>query len=215
MNGGVSYGVMELLCSRLCHDLISPIGAINNGVELIEDLGDDMAEEAMALIAQSGRRAAGRLKCYRVAYGAAGSNAAIGLDEAREIASGYLEGGKVGLSWPSGSDWGAVAPPAGAVKVLLNALVLADETLAQGGRLIVEFAPEPAPGAIEIRAEGKVATLRDGQAEALQGAVDVAELTARTVHAYVTGLFARHFGFNLRHVQVDEGHLKLQLRMSS
>ncbi|NNG05998.1 MAG: hypothetical protein HKM95_18100 [Inquilinus sp.] len=215
MAGALAYEVMELLCSRLCHDLISPVGAINNGVELVEDLGEEMAGEAMGLIAQSGRRAAGRLKCYRVAYGAAGAQATIGLDEAHEIASGYLEGGKVGLSWPSGSEWGEAGPPRGTVKVVLNAIVLAEESLPQGGRITVEFAPLPAPGTISIQAEGKAAALRDGQAAALDGAVGGGELTARTVHAYVTGLFARNHGIDLQHSQVDDGRLKLQLTMAN
>ena len=211
MTGQLTFEVMDLLCSRLCHDLISPVGAINNGVELIEDLGEDMAGEAIGLIAQSGRRAAGRLRCYRLCYGTAGSQATVGLDEARDIAAGYLEGGKATLAWNVATDWGVDGPPAGTIKVLLNLLVVADEALSQGGVISVRVDDTPAGRAIVIHAEGIDAGLREHQDAALDGTVATEELSARTVQAFVTGLFARRFAMTIDHSMVEGGPLKLQL----
>ncbi|MSP89576.1 MAG: hypothetical protein EXQ92_12320 [Alphaproteobacteria bacterium] len=75
--------VLELLMSRVCHDLISPVGAVVNGVELIEDGGADMTDDAMALIAKSARQASRRLQFFRMAYGAAGSGGDRSLADAR------------------------------------------------------------------------------------------------------------------------------------
>ena len=203
MTGQLTFEVMDLLCSRLCHDLISPVGAINNGVELIEDLGEDMAGEAMGLIAQSGRRAAGRLRCYRLCYGAAGSQATVGLDEARDIAAGYLDGGKATLDWNVTTDWGVQGPPADTVKVLLNLLVVADESLSQGGVISVRVGGTQAGRAIIVDARGTNAGLREHQDAALDGTVEAEQLSARTVQAYVTGLFAGRFGMSINHSQAE------------
>lgn len=211
MSGELTFEVMDLLCSRLCHDLISPVGAINNGVELIEDLGEDMVGEAMGLIAQSGRRAAGRLRCYRLCYGSAGAQSTVGLDEARDIAAGYLEGGKAMLDWHVGTEWGPDGPPAGTVKVLLNMLLLADEALSQGGRISVRNRDADGSRGFAIVAEGVNAGLRENQDAALEGTLAGDELNARLVQAYVAGLFARRFGMSVNHEQVDENALRLQL----
>ena len=211
MTGQLTFEVMDLLCSRLCHDLISPVGAINNGVELIEDLGEDMAGEAIGLIAQSGRRAAGRLRCYRLCYGAAGAQATVGLDEARDIATGYLDGGKATLDWHVTTDWGVGGPPPGTVKVLLNLLVVADEALSQGGVITVRMEDSGAGRAITVGARGVNAGLREHQDTALDGTIATEELSARTVQAFVTGLFARRFNMSVNHSQVEDGHIRLQL----
>ena len=209
MTGQLTFEVMDLLCSRLCHDLISPVGAINNGVELIEDIGDDMVDEAMGLISQSGKRAAGHLRCYRLCYGAAGAQANVGLGEAREIAAGYLEGGKVTLDWGETGDLGADGPPPGTVKVLLNLIVMADEALSQGGRISVGGDG----GILTVTAEGPNAGLRENQDVALAGTLPAEELGARTVHAYVTGLFAHRFGMTVDHSMVEADKLRLQLTL--
>ena len=208
MSGGLTFEVMDLLCSRLCHDLISPVGAINNGVELIEDMGDEMIDDAMGLIAESGRKAAGRLKCFRVCYGAAGSQAMMGMSEGRDTATGYLQGGKTVLEWNVAADTGD-GPPVGMVKVLLNMIVLAEESLSQGGRIVVARAP----GAkiLTVRAEGRNVGLREHQDEALMGTLPADQLSPRTVHAYVTGLYARRFGFTVDHAMVEDEVLQLQL----
>lgn len=211
MSGELTFEVMDLLCSRLCHDLISPVGAINNGVELIEDLGEDMAGEAMGLIAQSGRRAAGRLRCFRLCYGAAGAQSSIGLDEARDIAAGYLDGGKATLAWSVDDEWGADGPPPGTVKVLLNLLVVADESLSQGGVISVEVGPSGDRRAFTLLARGVNAGLRENQGAALDGTIAPEDLSARTVQAYVTALFANRYGMTVNHAMVEDNALRLQL----
>ena len=104
MTATIPLDVLELACSRICHDLVSPIGAINNGVELCQDVAGGTADEAMALIAESGRRAAARLQTFRLAFGAAGGQPGLGADAVRAAMQPYFAGGKVRLDWPDTLD---------------------------------------------------------------------------------------------------------------
>src|SRR6202140_3547889 len=90
-----------LLCSRLCHDLISPVGAIVNGLEVLEDDNDEETKTfALELIKKSARVASARLQFCRLAFGAAGSaGATIDLGDAETVARGFLEDDKTKLGW--------------------------------------------------------------------------------------------------------------------
>lgn len=211
----IDLRVAELMCSRLCHDLVSPVGAINNGVELIEELGGDSTGEAMALVSQSAERAAALLRCFRLAYGAAGASAATGLAEAREAAEGYLAGTKVALVWPAAEGSGAALPP-GAAKVALNLVMLAAEALVYGGAIRVEIGGAASPAdalarRVTVIAEGRAAALGDEEALALHGSSPPDTLTPRTVHAYAVGAFARHYRLGLAYDQAMAGRLTLRL----
>jgi histidine phosphotransferase ChpT len=204
--------VAELLCSRLCHELVSPVGAINNGVELMEELGDDMADQAMSLVAESGRTAAARLRCYRLAYGAAGGQDTVGLGEARQIAADYLAGTKLALDWPLAAGAPALLPP-GTVKLLLNLVILAGDALTYGGTIGVAINAAARPAAVMVSAQGRSARLGAEEDTALAGAAAAGDLTPRTVHAYVTGLFARHYGMALICDDAGDGCLVLHLTL--
>ena len=95
MESKIELRVLELLCSRLCHDLISPVMAVNNGMELMEDDSGDMSDDIRDLLAVSAAAAASRLQYYRIAYGLGGQNAApVGLPEAGRLTRGLIEEGK-------------------------------------------------------------------------------------------------------------------------
>ena len=184
MSAPVDIRVVELLCSRICHDLISPVTAINNGVELWNDMGAEVVDDALGLIAHSAEQAQRRLLFLRLAYGAAGGDS--GADDAREAAAGLFAGTKIELDWPAGV---ARELPRGGLKVLLNAVLLASECIGQGGRIRVH----PIGDGVAVTASGKVAALRDGMSEALNGTVSPADLDPRTAHAAITRHFAEHF----------------------
>lgn len=143
----------SLLCSRLCHDLMSPVGALNNGIELLaEETDPDMREKCLELLAESARATANKLKFFRLAFGAGGGFAdEIDLREAQAALDGLFGSeGKVELGWVVGDE----KLPKGAVKLLLNLALLAGDALVRGGRL--DVAAERTNDAIEIavRAEG-------------------------------------------------------------
>ena len=143
----------SLLCSRLCHDLMSPVGALNNGIELLADEQDpDMREKCLELLEDSARASANKLKFFRLAFGAAGG---FGEEIDTHEAEAALEGvfgpeRRIELGWVVSTG----KLPKGAVKLLLNLALLAGDALVRGGRL--DVGAENRDGEVElvIRAEG-------------------------------------------------------------
>ena len=143
----------SLLCSRLCHDLLSPVGALNNGIELLADEQDpEMREKCLELLAESARASANKLKFFRLAFGAGGGfGDEIDTREARAALEGlYGPEKRIDLGWMVAGD----RLPKGAVKLLLNLAMIAGDALVRGGRL--DVGAERSDDAIEmvIRAEG-------------------------------------------------------------
>ena len=143
----------SLLCSRLCHDLLSPVGALNNGIELLVDEDDpEMRERCLELLAESARASANKLKFFRLAFGAGGGfGDEIDTREARAALEGlYGPEKRIELGWIVAGD----RLPKGAVKLLLNLAMIAGDALVRGGRL--DVGAERGDDAIEmvIRAEG-------------------------------------------------------------
>src|SRR3954452_24012252 len=143
----------SLLCSRLCHDLMSPVGAFNNGIELLADETDpEMREKCLELLADSARASANKLKFFRLAFGAAGG---FGEEIDTHEAQAALEGlfgpeRRIELGWVVADD----KLPKTAIKVLLNLALIAGDALVRGGRL--DVGAERSSGNLElvIRAEG-------------------------------------------------------------
>ena len=143
----------SLLCSRLCHDLLSPVGALNNGIELLADEQDpDMRERCLELLSESARASANKLKFFRLAFGAGGGfGEEIDTREARAALEGLYGAEKgIELGWMVEDD----KMPKGAVKLLLNLAMIAGDALVRGGRL--DAGAERRNGSLEmvIRAEG-------------------------------------------------------------
>ena len=181
----------ELLCSRLCHDLISPVAAINNGLELLGEDDGSSAAEISGLLTLSAGQAAGRLMFYRAAYGLGGDQAdSLTIADLAALVEGLVERDKIAFRWPRAGD--TVLGRMGS-KLLLNAAVLALEALPRGGRVSVALEGEP-PAALVIDAEGTGAAIRPEVAEALRADADVESLTARSVHGYFTAWLARSRG---------------------
>jgi histidine phosphotransferase ChpT len=205
----IELRVMELLASKLCHDLVSPVSAINNGVELIEDIGGSVVNEAMKLIGDSAVTAARRLRLFRMAYGRAGSEENIAVRDVRQVAEQYLSGGKITLNWPDATPADDAVASRGFLKTILNMIVLAEESLAYGGVVTLRSGDN----GCHIEIVGRSAHLSLQHQEALDGAMAIEELSPRTIQAYITGRFASHFGLKLTydHSVVDRLDLLLAL----
>jgi histidine phosphotransferase ChpT len=192
MSGTIEFRVLELLNARLCHELVSPVGAINNGVELLDDDDPDFVRDAIRLIGQSARKAGQRLQFYRFAYGTAATASGSAAGNGRDLAAGLLEGGKVRCDWSAE----AAALPLDWQRLACNMLVIAAEALPRGGAVVIRPLPNGASG-IEVAAEGEGVTLGPEMRSALDPAAAVAQLTARTVHAYFTARLALQLGARL------------------
>jgi histidine phosphotransferase ChpT len=143
----------SLLCSRLCHDLMSPVGALNNGIELLADETDpEMREKCLELLADSARATANKLKFFRLAFGAAGGFAdELDTREAQSALEGLFgPEGKVELGWVVEDE----KLPKGAVRLLLNLSLLAGDALVRGGRLHVGAERGDRKIELAVRAEG-------------------------------------------------------------
>ena len=143
----------SLLCSRLCHDLMSPVGALNNGIELLQDEQDpDMRDKCLELLSESARASANKLKFFRLAFGAAGGfGEAIDTREARAALEGVFgPERRIDLGWLVEED----KLPKSAVKLLLNLALLAGDALVRGGRLDVGAERSNGNHELVIRAEG-------------------------------------------------------------
>ena len=186
----------SLLCSRLCHDLMSPVGALNNGIELLGDETDpDMREKCLELLADSARATANKLKFFRLAFGAGGGfGEEIDTVEARAALEGLFGAeGKVEFGWVVESE----KLPKGAIRLLLNLALLAGDALVRGGRL--DVGAERGPDGIElaVRAEGPRIlldpVLRDTLATGGGGAIE-----PRAAGAWLAHTLAAEGGGSLR-----------------
>ena len=159
----VELRVLHLLCARLCHDLVGPVGAISNGIELVQEFGADMEKDAFDLIAGSAKRVAGELQFFRVAYGLAAGMATTVAD-ARTLATPYIGSGRVKLDWPAQADDKTMVIGDNPVKLTLNMALLGVEALVRGGTLRVAVAMTPSPQITVVAAgEGAAPRRRDAQ----------------------------------------------------
>jgi histidine phosphotransferase ChpT len=206
--------IAELMCSRLCHDLVSPVGAIRNGLELLEDTEDGdvsgFGGEAVRLIDHSAQQADRRLRLFRLAYGQAGRQLKS-FDDVRVVAAAWFEGGRTRLDWPADQPQASLIARLGLAKTVLNLVVLAEEALPVGGAVSLTSAGSPGAGSVTVLAEGRNARLTPDMQVAMVGPEDVDVLTARTVHAYATARFAEGFGLALSFATEAEGRVVFRL----
>ena len=181
----VDTRVLALLCARLCHELIGPITAINNGTELLADEDLDFADDAVELIGVGARQAADRLQFYRFAYGFSGE-AAIGT-QPRDLAARLFGGSRITCEY---SESAAVLPLEWQ-RLACNLLLVAADALPRGGRLVL------ATAILEIEAIGEATSLSPETLAALTLVASVDGLTARTVQAYFAGVLAASLGCRL------------------
>lgn len=174
----------SLLCSRLCHDLLSPVGALNNGLELLADEHDpEMRQRCLDLLNESARTSANKLKFFRLAFGAAGGfGDKVDTREARTAIEGLFgEGGKVAIGWMI--EEGALPKPA--VKVLLNLALIAGDALVRGGQLDIGAEEQDGKVEIVVRAEGPRLILDQELRSTLLGELGEDGVTPRGAAAYL------------------------------
>jgi histidine phosphotransferase ChpT len=193
--------IASLMCSKVCHDLISPVGALGNGLEVLnEDQDPDMRKHAMDLIEASAAQASAKLQFARLAYGASGAaGSEIDLREAENVLKTLIGNGKIALNWN--------APPEtldkDLVKLLANLVHMAGDTIPRGGDLTVSVTKLPDGGLFRIEAKGIKAKFAEETKAAIDGDVAVEALDARSIIPYICGEIARRFGGGI-HVETSE-----------
>lgn len=207
----VDLKTAQLLCSRLCHDLVGPVGAINAGLELLAEasgpFGADGADGALALVNRSSSEVTHRLAFFRSAFGLGGGAAAgASLAEARKLAADFLGGGNVMLDWPDEAE-ANLGPEA--AKLLLNLVLLGSECLPRGGTLAVHAAELPEGLGVALIAGGPGARFRADLREVLAPAVAAETLTARNVHVHYAACLAETLGAGIEVLEDAPGEVRL------
>lgn len=193
MADGNSIDYASLLCSRLCHDLLNPIGALNNGIELLADETDPgMREQCIGLLGDSARVSAAKLKFYRLAFGSAGGYGdTLPAHEVKDAIEGvFASTGRVKVEWLVTDD----NLPKLSAKVLLNLALIAGESLPRGGVLMIGL--EQVDGAVDIavRGEGPRLTLDKDIRRALAGSLPEEDISSRTIAANMSRQLVRDRG---------------------
>lgn len=183
-----------LLCSRVCHDVISPVGAIVNALEVLEEDDPSMKEFALDLIKKSARNASARLQFARLAFGAAGSaGAMIDLGDAGSVANGFLNDEKLSLDWEAPR----ALLPKNQVKLVLNLLVLATQAIPRGGKITSRCSVTGEQGSFAITATGSHARIPAHVEELIAGRSESGAIDAHAVQPVYTGMVARAAGMKI------------------
>ncbi|MBB3475550.1 histidine phosphotransferase family protein [Sphingomonas sp. BK345] len=183
----------SLLCSRLCHDLLSPVGALNNGLELLNDETDpEMRARCLELLNESARVSANKLKFFRLAFGAAGGfGERVDVREARQAVEGLLGDNKrLQLQWLIEEP----ELPKAAVKVLLNLALIAGDTLVRGGTVTIGVEESAETTEIVLRAEGPRLVLDPELRATLTDGANGAAITPRAAAAFLVNTIASDAG---------------------
>jgi histidine phosphotransferase ChpT len=198
MSGPVTLDSLDLaalLCSRICHDLISPTGAIVNGLEVLEESDDAETKTfAMDLIKKSARTASARLQFCRIAFGAAGSaGAQIDTGDAETTARGFIEDDKIKLTW----NLQRALLPKNRVKLLLNMLIVGAGAIPRGGTLTVDPIGSGDTVGFKITATGLNARIPQAVPGLLEGQSETGVVDAHAIQPFYTGMLARDCGLTV------------------
>ncbi len=189
-----------LLCSRVCHDIISPVGAINNGLELLDEGGAD--EDAMNLIRQSAKNASARLQFARIAFGAAGSaGMQIDTGDAEAVTTAFLSNEKPELVWSGGR----ALLPKNQVKLLLNLVLVALAAIPRGGKIVVTLDDVHSQPKFTLASSGPMLRVPPKFLELHSGRKPEEPIDAHSVQPYYTLLLAREAGMTISiHANAEE-----------
>ncbi len=181
-----------LLCSRVCYDLISPVGAIVNGIEVLEEEKDESTKEfALDLIKRSAATASAKLQFCRIAFGAAGSaGAQIDLGDAEKVARGFMEDDKTKIDW----NLPRALLAKNRVKLLLNMLIIAGQAIPRGGKITVDPVGSGDSIGFKVSAAGTNAKIPPAVPPLLTGELGGETVDAHRIQPFYAGLLAKACG---------------------
>lgn len=188
MRVSVDLAVLELVCSRLCHDLVGPVGAATNGIELLRDMGGNQHEDILDMTDESARTAWRRLEFFRVAFGYGGGRSGWSEQELEALAAGMLRDTRVTLDWRHNGHPSSIDGRGG--KLLLNLIFLIAEAMPRGGEVSVALKAKGESLQVSISGDGPGATLNDRVFAAAKGKVALAEMDSRVILAHLACLQA-------------------------
>lgn len=181
-----------LLCSKVCHDVIGPVGALNNALELLDDAGT--GDDALDLVRSSATTARVRLEFCRIAFGASGSTGAtVDTGDARKLAEAYVELERPDLAWRAER----MIVPKTYAKLLLNLVLIGVASVPRGGTVTVDLEGDQDAPTIRVHAAGKRVRVPVAFDEMLDGDLPENGVDSYSVQAYYTLLLAQEAGVTI------------------
>ncbi|MDX2072998.1 MAG: histidine phosphotransferase family protein [Alphaproteobacteria bacterium] len=197
----------ELLCTRLCHDLTGPIGAVNNGAEFLSEEGFNMQNQAIDLIVSSAFSAVSRLQFYRLAYGNVKESGEANLSDKQKLAADFFAGSKITLDWPdTETEASGVSVSLKMSRLIFNLLIMASAVLIRGGVITVRVQQDN-EGKRHLSVSAKNTHIKWEQeiTDILEGRLSTDDLSPKNVQAQLTRYFVDDLGATLLHkVSEDE-----------
>lgn len=188
----------EMLCTRLCHDLTGPIGAVNNGAEFLGDEGFDMQNEAVQLILSSAHEAVHRLQFYRTAYGRVNGSGEASLAEKKHLAQDFFSGTKIKLDWPdSHTDASGISISHKMARLILNLMIITGASLIRGGTLAVRLSATDDEKQISLSAIGDHLKLDPDTQAILRGQGEESMLSPKTAQPFLAMKLVEEVGASI------------------
>ncbi|MBN66434.1 MAG: hypothetical protein CMM94_02565 [Rickettsiales bacterium] len=199
----------EMLCTRLCHDLTGPIGAVNNGIEFMQDDAFDMQDQALELIVGSAQEASNRLQFYRQAYGRINESGEADLQQLRSVAEAFFSTSKISLDWADQyTDPSVMSVSMKMGRLLLNLMIISAGSLLKGGSIVVKLESDQHVRHVEVIAQGDVVKLDEECHQLLRADTPVERLTPKTSQPYLTKQIVKDLVAELT-VELSDGALRL------
>jgi histidine phosphotransferase ChpT len=182
----------EMLCTRLCHDLAGPVGAVNNGVEFLQEDDAEMREQAVGLIASSAEQAVAKLMFYRNLFGRINFGGEANLESLREICANFLGGSKINLDWPdSHTDSSKVSISRKMGRLLLNIVLITSNSLIKGGKVEIRLGEESGNRLVTVTAIGPSVKVEDIKLKILSDGGSEEDLEPKTSEFFLTYILAK------------------------
>jgi len=198
MDNNQEARLAEMLCTRLCHDLTGPIGALSNGAEFLADEDFSMQGQAVELISQSAQQAVNRLQFYRSAYGRINHPGEAVLSETKQLISQFFAGGKVSLDWPDSlTDALDVSISRKMARLLQNMVIIAAATLIRGGIVSIRIQKDGARKLVAVSASGLAVKWDPEHQQVMKGAVGIDDIQPSTVQLYYTMKLGQEIGADI------------------
>ena len=209
MSTSITIDFMEHMISKICHDLISPVGAVNNGVEIMQEMDDSSDDEVSGLIAFSAKQASAKLQAFRMAFGAGGLDGSIKFEQVHQtFENTIIQDGKHTQEWLSDYHITPQDLPKGFCKMLLCCMLMAIETMPKGGAVSVDVISDTQA---MITCKGDVAEASDAMIETLSMDVNPANIGPKLVQYYMIALLAEHYGYDLNVTNLPDNEVQIML----
>ncbi len=202
----------ELLCTRLCHDLTGPIGAVNNGAEFLSEEGFNLQGQAVELITSSAFSAVTRLQFYRMSYGKVRDHGEASLEEKQKLAIDFFSDTKIKLDWPDNhTDAVNVSISLKMSRLIFNLLIVAASVLVRGGTIAVRIAQDDqGKKIVSFNAQGTGLKWDEEIDVIFTGKLTTAQLTPKNVQTYLTKRFIDDLGAEFTYtLNGDELQMKI------